>query len=171
MNAVKFELKYEHFYICDFCDESWEDPAIEFEGKIPLSPRRVITVNENTICEICLAKLFFCVNPDYREATNAFSDYAMNFFGGMSIEIRDLKPTEKMRRDFSYKIRKQVLERDAYRCVVCESYKNLHVDHIIPIAKGGTNDIDNLQVLCANCNLSKGAKDDKTWKQSITPKS
>lgn len=34
-----------------------------------------------------------------------------------------------------------------------------HIDHITPLARGGTNGAENLQALCANCNLSKGAKD------------
>jgi hypothetical protein len=31
-------------------------------------------------------------------------------------------------------------------------------DHIVPLAKGGANDVSNIQLLCENCNSSKGAK-------------
>lgn len=33
-----------------------------------------------------------------------------------------------------------------------------HVDHIVPVARGGANDPSNYQALCARCNKSKGAK-------------
>jgi len=33
-----------------------------------------------------------------------------------------------------------------------------HADHILPLALGGSNDRQNIQILCRSCNLSKGAK-------------
>lgn len=40
-------------------------------------------------------------------------------------------------------------------CLWCERKVKLTVDHIIPISRGGTNDIDNLQPLCRSCNCRK----------------
>lgn len=37
--------------------------------------------------------------------------------------------------------------------------KKRHVDHIVALAKGGTHEISNLQLLCVPCNCAKGAKD------------
>ena len=55
-------------------------------------------------------------------------------------------------------VRKQLLE--AYpECCNCESTDNLTVDHIKPQSKGGTNDWDNLQVLCVLCNSRKHDKE------------
>jgi 5-methylcytosine-specific restriction endonuclease McrA len=56
-------------------------------------------------------------------------------------------------------VRQYVLERDRHQCQSCgktTQQSPLHIDHIIPLAKGGTNDLSNLHTLCQRCNLGKG---------------
>lgn len=66
---------------------------------------------------------------------------------------------QKERSRITASVRSKVLARDSYRCRHCGISTDLgavlHVDHIIPISKGGTSDLDNLQTLCQDCNLGK----------------
>lgn len=55
----------------------------------------------------------------------------------------------------SEKLRRQVYERDQWRCRRCGSQDGLQVDHIHPHSKGGVNSLENLQTLCKVCNLAK----------------
>ena len=48
-------------------------------------------------------------------------------------------------------------------CVACGTDERLQVDHIIPVSRGGTNDLDNLQMLCKSCNASKRDKTMDEW--------
>lgn len=61
----------------------------------------------------------------------------------------------------SNKMRFSIYQRDNYRCRKCGYYgkntRNLEIDHIYPIAKGGKSTYDNLQTLCSRCNKIKGA--------------
>ena len=63
-------------------------------------------------------------------------------------------------------IRKLIFERDFYRCINCGTHKSLSIDHIVPVSKGGGNEIKNLQTLCTTCNSSKGNKSMTEWLES-----
>lgn len=55
-------------------------------------------------------------------------------------------------------VRKYVFERDDYQCQSCgktDRETQLTIDHIVPLALGGQNDISNLQTLCYHCNRQK----------------
>lgn len=66
--------------------------------------------------------------------------------------------------------RKQILDRDKWKCQNCgikvhdrstgnwNTPDKAHIDHIIPITKGGNSEPSNLQTLCRTCNLSKKDK-------------
>lgn len=65
------------------------------------------------------------------------------------------------RTPLSKKIRFDIFKRDGFRCSYCGTSPSetvlLEVDHIHPVAEGGTNDIDNLITSCQDCNRGKGA--------------
>ena len=45
-----------------------------------------------------------------------------------------------------------------HRCLRCGETKQLTPDHVIPLSRGGNNDISNIQPLCLDCNLRKSTK-------------
>jgi len=52
-------------------------------------------------------------------------------------------------------LRRAVFERDGGRCTECGGNFDLQYDHILPVARGGATTLENLQLLCAECNRSK----------------
>lgn len=59
-------------------------------------------------------------------------------------------------------IRYNVFKRDNFTCRICGASKSdgvkLHVDHIVPVSKGGKTVMNNLQTLCERCNMGKSNK-------------
>ena len=55
------------------------------------------------------------------------------------------------------------------RCAICRQKiaGTPHIDHIIPRAMGGSSERSNLQLTCAHCNVSKGAKDPILYAREI----
>lgn len=62
------------------------------------------------------------------------------------------------------RLREQVLQRDCYTCQHCGRVclsENLCADHIINRARGGTDNLANLQTLCNECHTFKTANESK----------
>ena len=81
--------------------------------------------------------------------------------------------------DKALEIRAAVVQRDGGICQYCgktvQADLNLavlggacHIDHVVPLARGGTNDLKNLQLLCGDCNLWKGLKVESELPEDVT---
>ncbi len=90
----------------------------------------------------------------------------------LQTKVKDLAKEEQIffksdgflkRRPIPVWARKAVLYRDRGQCSICHRdvsglvsiHNEKHFDHIVPLAKGGINDVTNLQLLCEPCNLKK----------------
>ena len=60
-------------------------------------------------------------------------------------------------------LKQRIKDRDNYTCQICGKQMfdevGLHIDHIVPISKGGKSVESNLQVLCDKCNSRKGSRE------------
>jgi len=77
------------------------------------------------------------------------------------------------RKALSKKTRFEVFKRDGFKCMYCGAHPPavlLQVDHIEPVAAGGSNDMDNLVTACQPCNLGKSATPLSSAPQSLSEK-
>ncbi|MEJ5310163.1 MAG: HNH endonuclease signature motif containing protein [Anaerolineae bacterium] len=67
-----------------------------------------------------------------------------------------------VRKTIPARLRKQIAERAGQRCSYCRSPEiagvPMVIDHVIPLAAGGTTDVNNLALACYRCNEFKGAR-------------
>ncbi len=74
------------------------------------------------------------------------------------------KTKEYQRNKMTESLRYDIFKRDGFRCVLCGRTASdgikLHVDHIMPVSKGGKTKKINLRTLCDRCNWGKSDKYD-----------
>ena len=84
--------------------------------------------------------------------------------------VFDLFPSPRPQRTrLGQGIRKELFRRQDGRCMYCGSRQRMDlmdVDHKNPVARGGSNQRSNLQLLCRTCNVRKGTKTDREFRQA-----
>ena len=66
------------------------------------------------------------------------------------------------RKPIPKRTRFEIFKRDSFKCQYCGKAAPeviLEIDHVVPVAHGGTNDITNLVTACRECNNGKGARE------------
>ena len=93
-------------------------------------------------------------------------DYILNRFKKLEEidfeAVLSVYHSKNQRRLMTKELRDQIAFRDHFTCQICGKYMpdgvGLHIDHIIPVSKGGKSVPSNLQVLCSKCNGRKSTK-------------
>ncbi|XP_062113507.1 uncharacterized protein LOC133824594 [Humulus lupulus] len=81
-----------------------------------------------------------------------------SFYIPAVLRVPHLLQVVKRRRIKSNLSRKNILYRDNYTCQYCYSQENLTIDHVLPVARGGEWEWENLVTACSKCNSKKGHK-------------
>jgi hypothetical protein len=112
-----------------------------------------------------LSRFGFSVSDDtfsrrfgsWRAALHRAAEKAERLEDTPDVIARSVEPVRiTTRSGISIRKRFFVLKRDHYRCRLCGgSGVALEVDHIVPVARGGTDALPNLQTLCLACNRGK----------------
>ena len=75
----------------------------------------------------------------------------------LNVEEGQARRVRGGRESIPREMRRAVFERDGGKCAQCGTNFDIQYDHILPVALGGATTIDNLQLLCGDCNREKGA--------------
>lgn len=79
----------------------------------------------------------------------------INDFDGV-LCLRYFTDASSARKSLGPKIRVAILS--GARCAACGECHGLEIDHKIPVVRGGSCEVENLQALCGRCNAKKGRK-------------
>lgn len=131
-----------------------------------------VKTEEGFMCQVCDNEasgnfygtgFMLCVLcADY--IANVYTHMVSDKFATWDINTRkDRKGDRSKRKPIPQSLKTKVFESNKYRCIGCDGYQELTIDHKTPISRGGSDEFSNLQTLCRTCNTSKGTKTMEEW--------
>lgn len=115
---------------------------------------------EKVAKDLLLGKYPFNINEELTEEEIL---WVVRFYKECRRRNRYDKFLDRRRREYekvrnTTDIKSKLISRDGETCRFCKSTKELQIDHIRPLSRGGTDDIRNFQLLCKKCNPRKRNK-------------
>jgi tetratricopeptide (TPR) repeat protein len=111
-------------------------------------------------CTVCKKKIWVktdkTIPDEYIESIKDWISLEKAFEIIISSNYEAVKKQNRL--TISSSVRQEVWRRDEGKCVNCGSRENLEYDHIIPVSKGGSNTVRNIELLCEKCNREKTSK-------------
>lgn len=119
-------------------------------------------------CDKKLARITGCTPTRWSKIKADVLEFFDSVDGGLTSNVIAQWERDKNKLDgrqpMSASTRAFVLERDGYQCAYCSTMDGpMEVDHVFPVSKGGSDDLQNLVCACRSCNRSKGAKTVADW--------
>jgi hypothetical protein len=124
-------------------------------------PAELVHVYEKLMSNIWTFNGVFRLTDSWRESSagRQVFKFRLELVDDPEAELREAPQDLDHNRIIPSHVKLEVWKRDQGRCVTCGAEDNLHFDHVLPFSKGGSSLVaDNVQLLCARHNLSKGAR-------------
>jgi len=102
------------------------------------------------------------VHEEYKRSKKELIRQVRRYYARIDAELSDRR---RVASAYVYKkaVREAVFNKMGVSCLACGCSENIAIDHIIPVIKGGKDELENLQPLCVPCNSSKGATDNDVF--------
>lgn len=154
-------------YVSKKTHEYYEAKRVSRESALAIKNKEKLVIAEEIARQREIEKPIR--EAEKRKKKNEYNrKYRAEHPGCRRVEKKNRKLKVRTSGRLSVGIVKMLIEKQKGKCVVCKvSIKDgFHIDHIIPIAKGGMNVDNNVQLLCPPCNMSKSDKHPVDFMQS-----
>jgi hypothetical protein len=146
LSHEEYELSHAEPVCLSFYDG--RSPVL-FRDRLFIPERRVMTVEEREQVVMRAKKVVYDEEFEIASIRAAVSNQEATVEFQNNRSKRDVIPEH---------VKMLVWTRDGRSCVRCGTSEKLQFDHVIPVAKGGSSDSANIQLLCQPCNLKKSDK-------------
>jgi hypothetical protein len=126
------------------------------------SPTKSDSISFSTIVSFDVCHTAIEVQAKSKATTKFLSEQDQQFAGAifqiavaLANQTLVRSKTGSNTRHIPREIRQRVWQRYCGQCADCGASNYLEFDHIVPVAKGGSNSDANVQLLCRKCNLQK----------------
>ena len=145
LNDELDEIIGKYNYIPDIKNQKYNVTQIKFNYN---DKDIILVIDPNDRVNICYKGVKKLCLENEIEFTN-------QTFGALVISLKEkFFNSKSIRHIFTKEERKAIIDETPI-CVACDKRKGNQIDHIIPLSMGGTNEPENLQVLCKECHFEK----------------
>lgn len=151
-----------------FRKDKYKKDGHSYKCKSCLSKKDKKYYSENCEHKKYIVKQYMKKTGEYYRYKPYNSKYYSSEQSKLKKRARDLRRRIRIRTNGSghnyvdHKTISMVLEKYEGKCAYCKVYckNSYHIDHKLPVSRGGDNSFNNLALSCPRCNLSKGTKTD-----------